>query len=96
MKLVKCLPELQYHSDALCGACQRGKIVKIILKPKNVFSTFRPLELLHIDLFGPVKTTSINGKKYGLVIVDNYNMWTWVKFLKMKNEAYNAFNTFYK
>ena len=40
-----------------------------ILRPKNIVSTSSPLELLHIDLMGPVKTASINGKKYGLVIV---------------------------
>jgi len=44
-----------------------------ILRPKNIVSTSSPLELLHIDLLGPVKTASINGKKYGLVIVDDYN-----------------------
>jgi hypothetical protein len=68
MKLVKDLPELQYHSDALCGACQRGMSVKTNFKSKNIVSTSRPLELLHIDLFGPVKTASINGKKYELLI----------------------------
>jgi len=62
MKLVKELPEQQYHSDAFCGACQRGKIVKTFLKPKNIVSTSIPLELLHIDLFRPVKIASINGK----------------------------------
>jgi len=62
------------------------------LKPKNIVSTCRPLELLHIDLFGPVTTESINGKKYGLVIVDDYSRWTWVKFLRIKNEAYDVFS----
>jgi len=84
MKLVKGLPEQQYHSNALCGACQRGKIVKTNFRSKNIVSTSRPLELLHIDLFGEVKTASINGKKYGLIIVDDYNKWS-------KNEAYDVF-----
>ncbi|KEH29282.1 hypothetical protein MTR_4g033045 [Medicago truncatula] len=70
-KLVKGLPELQYHSDALCRACQKGKSVKTTFKPKNIVSTSRPLELLHIDLFGPVSIASINGKMYGLVVVDD-------------------------
>jgi hypothetical protein len=46
----------------------KGKIVKTNFKSKNIVSTSRPLELLHIDLFGPVKTASINGKKYELLI----------------------------
>jgi hypothetical protein len=52
------------------------------------------LGLLHIDLFGEVKTTSISGNKYRLVITNDYNMCAWVKFLKIKNEAYDVFNTF--
>jgi hypothetical protein len=45
-------------------------------------------------LFGPVKTASINRKKYGLVIVDDYSRWTWVKFLKHKDESHFVFSTF--
>jgi IS30 family transposase len=52
------------------------------------------LELLHIDLFGPVKTASVNGKKYGLVIVDDYSRWTWVKFLRSKDESHLIFYIF--
>jgi hypothetical protein len=39
---------------------------------KNVMTTSRPLELLHIDLFGPVAYLSIGGSKYGLIIVDDF------------------------
>jgi len=67
---------------------------EIFLKPENIVFTSIHLELLHIDLFGLVKTASINGKKYRLVIVDEYNRWTLVKFLIIKNEAYDVFNTF--
>ena len=58
LQLVKCLPNIDYHLDALCGACQKGKIVKSSFKTKDIFSTSRPLELLHIDLFGPVNNAS--------------------------------------
>ncbi|KAK2374267.1 putative mitochondrial protein [Trifolium repens] len=94
LSLVKGLPNLNYHSDALCGPCQIGKISKTSFKPKNIVSTSRPLELLHIDLFGPVSTASINGKKYGLVIVDDYSRWIWVKFLRVKDDAYDVFTIF--
>ncbi|WJX78348.1 hypothetical protein P8452_61580 [Trifolium repens] len=91
LSLVKGLPNLNYHSDVLYGSCRIGKISKTSFKPKNIVSTSRPLELLHIDLFGPVSTASINGKKYGLVIVDDYSRWTWVKFLRVKDDAYDVF-----
>ena len=94
-KIVKGLPNIDYHSDALCGACQKGKIVKSYFKTKDIVSTSRPLELLHIDLFGPVNTASLYGSKYGLVIVDDYSRWTWVKFLRSMDNAYDVFSSFY-
>jgi len=94
LQLVKGLPDVNYHSDALCGACQKGKIVKTSFKAKDFVSTSRTLELLHIDLFGPVTTESLYGSKYGLVIVDDYSRWTWVKFLRSKDCAYDVFSSF--
>jgi len=52
------------------------------------------LELLHIDLFGQVSTASIYGSKYGMVIVDDYSGWSWVKFLKSKDDSYDVFSNF--
>jgi len=72
-QLVRGLSNIDYHSDALYGAWQKGKIVKSSFKTKNIVSTSRPLELLHLDLFGPVSTASIYGSKHGLVIVDDYS-----------------------
>nr|GEW71725.1 copia protein [Tanacetum cinerariifolium] len=45
------------------------------------------LHTLHIDLYGPLRVQSINGKKYILVIVDDYSRFTWVKFLRSKDET---------
>jgi len=94
LQLVIGLPDIDYHSDALCGACQKGKIVKISFKSKDIVSTSRPLELLHIDLFGPVSIASIYRSKYGLVIVDDHSRWSWVKFLKSKDDSYDVFSKF--
>lgn len=76
LNLVRGLPDMKFSSDALCEAYQKGMFSITIFKANNGFSTYRPLELFHIDLFGLVETTSINGKKYDLVIVDDYNRWT--------------------
>src|SRR4051812_17992981 len=59
LNLVRGLPNLKYKSDALCEACQKEKFSKLAFKYKNFVSSYRPLDLLHIDLFGPVKTTSV-------------------------------------
>ena len=94
LNLVKGLPNLKFILYALCEACQKGKFAKPSFKSKNIVSTSRLLELLHIDLFGPVKTASTSGKKYGLVIVDDYSKWTWVKFLRHKDESHFVFFAF--
>ena len=57
-------------------------------------SIFRPLELLHMDLFGPISTASLGGKYYGYVIVDDYSRYTWVHFLRAKNKAFQIFAKF--
>jgi hypothetical protein len=54
---------------------------------KNVMTTSRPLELLQMDLFGPVSYLSIRGSKYGFVIVDDFSRFTWVFFLQDKSET---------
>src|SRR3954466_9699028 len=59
LNLVRGLPNLKYKSNAFCKACQKGKFSKPAFKYKNVVSSSRPLELLHIDLFGPFKIASI-------------------------------------
>ena len=94
--LVKGLPKLKIEFNSICDACQLGKQTRGSFKSKNVVSTSRPLELLHMDLFGPTRTTSLGGKKYGLVIVDDFSRFTWVLFLTHKNEAFDAFLKFHK
>ncbi|GKC71220.1 retrovirus-related pol polyprotein from transposon TNT 1-94, partial [Tanacetum coccineum] len=56
-------------------------------KPKSEDTNQEKLYLLHMDLCGPMRVASINGKKYILVIVDDYSRFTWVKFLRSKDEA---------
>jgi hypothetical protein len=63
-----------------CAACQAGKQVGTSHPSKNVVMTSRPLEILHMDLFGPIAYLSIEGSKYGLVIIDDYSRLTWVFF----------------
>nr|GEZ46712.1 putative ribonuclease H-like domain-containing protein [Tanacetum cinerariifolium] len=70
-----------------CSACERGKSKKASYPPKLVSSDNSKLELLHMDLCGPMRVASINGKKYILVIVDDYPRYTWVYFLHSKDET---------
>ena len=72
-ELVRGLPKINFQKDKFCGACQVGKQIKNFFKNKNFISTSRPLELLHMDLFGPSRTPSLGGKSYANVIVDDFS-----------------------
>jgi len=90
------LPKLKFERNKLCEACQKGKQTKSSFKPINVVSTTRPLELLHMDLFGPSRTKSLGGNYYGLVIVYDYSRFTWTLFIATKDNVYLAFKKFTK
>ncbi|GKA17071.1 retrovirus-related pol polyprotein from transposon TNT 1-94 [Tanacetum coccineum] len=85
--LVRGLPKLKFEKDHLCSACAMGKSKKKPHKPKSKDTNQEKLYLLHMDLCGPMRVASVNGKKYILVIVDDYSRFTWVKFLRSKDEA---------
>jgi hypothetical protein len=63
---------------------------------KNIMTTTRPLEMLHMDLFDPITYISIYGNKYALVIIDDYSRFTWVFFLKDKGETQEMLKKFLK
>ncbi|GKE39914.1 retrovirus-related pol polyprotein from transposon TNT 1-94, partial [Tanacetum coccineum] len=85
--LVRGLPKLKFEKDHFCSGCAMGKSTKKPHKPKSKDTNQEKLYLLHIDLCGPMCVASVNGKKYILVIVDDYSLFTWVKFLRSKDEA---------
>ncbi|GJV02146.1 retrovirus-related pol polyprotein from transposon TNT 1-94 [Tanacetum coccineum] len=74
--LVRGLPKLKFEKDHLCSACAMGKSKKKPHKPKSKDTNQEKLYLLHIDLCGQMRVTSVNGKKYILVIVDDYSRFT--------------------
>nr|GEX28494.1 retrovirus-related Pol polyprotein from transposon TNT 1-94 [Tanacetum cinerariifolium] len=67
------LPKMKYVKDQLCSSCELSKAKRSSFKSKAVPSSKGRLNLLHIDLCGPMRIASINGKKYILVIVDDYS-----------------------
>ncbi|GJT30333.1 retrovirus-related pol polyprotein from transposon TNT 1-94 [Tanacetum coccineum] len=85
--LVRGLLKLKFEKDHLCSACAMRKSKKKPHKPKSEDTNQEKLYLLHMDLCGPMCVASVNGKKYILVIVDDYSRFTWVKFLRSKDEA---------
>ena len=73
---------------------KQGNKWETLIIARNVMTTSRPLELLHMDLFGPVAYLSIGGSKYGLVIVDDFSCFTWVFFLQDKSETEGTLKRF--
>ncbi|GKC13189.1 retrovirus-related pol polyprotein from transposon TNT 1-94, partial [Tanacetum coccineum] len=67
-----------------------GKSKKSSHQPKAEDTNQEKLYLLHMDLCGPMRVASINGKRCILVIVDDYSRFTWVRFLRTKYEAPEA------
>ncbi|GKC37870.1 retrovirus-related pol polyprotein from transposon TNT 1-94 [Tanacetum coccineum] len=75
--LARGIPKLKFQKDHLCFACALGKSKKSSHQPKAKDTNQEKLYLLHMDLCGPMRVESINGKKYILVIVDDYSRFTW-------------------
>jgi hypothetical protein len=81
------MKNVHFEKDRVCSACQAGKQVGTHHPHKNIMTTDRPLELLHMDLFSPIAYISIGGSKYCLIIVDDYSRFTWVFFLQEKSQT---------
>ncbi|KAK1632483.1 hypothetical protein QYE76_006798 [Lolium multiflorum] len=90
------LTGISFEKDRVCSACVAGKQLKKKHPIKSIVTTSRPLELLHLDLFGPSHYDTLGGSKYGLVIVDDYSRYSWVFLLKSKDETHREFITFAK
>jgi hypothetical protein len=70
------LTNIVFEKDRPYGACQTGKQGGTHHHAKNIITTTIPLEMLHMDLFGPIAYISIGSNKYNLVIVDDYSRFT--------------------
>nr|GEW20564.1 hypothetical protein [Tanacetum cinerariifolium] len=94
--LLQGLPKMKFEKDHLCSTCEQGKIHQKHHKSKMAFASNEPLYLLHMDFCGPMRVKSINGKRYVLVVVDDYSWYTWVFFLHSKDEASDVIISFIK
>nr|GEU61562.1 hypothetical protein [Tanacetum cinerariifolium] len=77
----------KFVKDHLCSSCELGKAKRKYFHTKLIPTSKRRLQLLHMDLCGPMRAASINGKRYVLVIVNDYSRYTWTHFLRSKDET---------
>ncbi|GJX61582.1 putative ribonuclease H-like domain-containing protein [Tanacetum coccineum] len=92
--LVRGLPLKIFENNHTCVACQKGKQHKAFCKTKTVSSICQPLQMLHMDLFGPTFVKSLMKKMYCLVVTDDYSRFSWVFFLATKDETSEILKTF--
>ncbi|GJV74563.1 retrovirus-related pol polyprotein from transposon TNT 1-94 [Tanacetum coccineum] len=78
---------LKFVEDHLCSSCELGKAKRKSFHTKTTSSSKRQLQFLHMDLCGPMRVESINGKKYVLIIGESLLRYTWTHFLRSKDET---------
>nr|GFC30238.1 retrotransposon protein Ty1-copia subclass [Tanacetum cinerariifolium] len=87
---------MKFEKDHLCSACEQGKIHQKHHNSKMAFASNKPLYLLQMDLYGLMRVQSINGKRYVLVVVNDYLRYTWIFVLYSKDEASDVIISFIK
>ncbi|KAJ9541062.1 hypothetical protein OSB04_027568 [Centaurea solstitialis] len=95
-QLVSGIPMIKFEQEEMCPGCEKGKMKRASHPPKPEQGSKSPLSLLHMDLCGPMKYQSLAGRKYILVIVDDFSRYTWTKFLKTKDETSSLIINFIK
>ncbi|KAJ9545078.1 hypothetical protein OSB04_024785 [Centaurea solstitialis] len=94
--LVRGLPEARLSKDTLCPACEKGKMKRSSHPAKMDTNSKSPLDIIHMDLCGPMRVESLARKKYTLVLVDELSRYTWIEFLRAKSEAADKIIAFIK
>jgi transposase InsO family protein len=92
-KAVTSLPELKVDQEGICNGCAQGKNIKNPF-PKRDNKAEGALELIHLDVCGPMPSSSISGYVYYVSFIDDYSRKTWIYFLKSKDEVFSKFKEF--
>ena len=85
------LPKLKIDEERICGECQIGKQNKKSHPKLQHQTTTKVLELLHMDLMGPMQVESLGGKKYAFVCVDDFSRFTLINFIREKSDTFDVF-----
>jgi len=91
LETIRGIPKLEITERSIFGECQVGKQTRMSHPRLEYQGTSKVLELLHIDLMGPMQVASIGGKMYVLVVVDDFSRFTWVNFIKEKSDTFESF-----
>ncbi|CAL2238905.1 unnamed protein product [Prunus armeniaca] len=88
--MVHGLPHLEQMS-VVCDGCMQGKQHRDSFPLESTWRASNPLELVHTDICGPMKTESLSGNRYFLLFTDDYTRMSWVYFIRNKSSALECF-----
>ncbi|KAM2467268.1 hypothetical protein PS1_009092 [Malus domestica] len=91
--MLKGLPQLDVRTDTVCAGCQYGKAHQLPYE-ESKFKAKEPLELVHSDVFRPVKQPSIGDMRYMVTFIDDFSRYVWVFFMKDKSDTFSKFKEF--
>jgi transposase InsO family protein len=84
---------LKFGSNLVCAPCRHGKMIIVSHSPISTVKTEQSRMLLHMDIVGLSWVRSMGGKWYVLVIVNDYSRYSWVFYLKSKDEVFEHFQS---
>jgi hypothetical protein len=93
LDLLRGLPLLKFESNLVCAPCRHDKMIAASHSLVNTVMTEQSGELIHMDIVGPSRVRSMEGKWYVLVIIDDYSCYSWVFFLESKDEVFEHFQS---
>ena len=82
-------------SSLECELCQLWKHTRVSFPKRLEFQTKSPFELVHIDVWGLSRTTSILGFWYFVTVIDDFSRCTWLFLVKSRTELFSAFQKFF-
>ena len=93
MLAVRDFPKIVKPINTICKECALKKHTRTYF-PSKKFTTTKKLEIVHIDLSGPMKTKGFCYEIYFMILVDGFSKMMWIVFLKEKPKAFVKFNIF--
>ena len=84
--MVTGLPHIE-HAGKLCDSCLVEKQRRLLFLKIVKYCTVEALELVHGDLCGPITSVTHDGRKYFILLVDDYSQFIWLQLLTSKTEA---------
>ncbi|CAL9023657.1 unnamed protein product [Prunus brigantina] len=80
--------------SVVCDGCMQGKQHRDSFPLESSWRATSPLELVHTDICGPMKSESLSGNMYFLLFTDDYSRMSWVYFIRNKSSALECFMKF--